>query len=107
MNHNRENEKLLYSSSETNLNLEISSKLALKKIGNSNFYWKKFGMILLIELAVILVLLFKGGKGIKSIIGAEKCTFLSNLVLLGYGLLSSSFFILSLFIVTQEETLRT
>ena len=78
----------------------------LERIANSNFYWKKIGAILLIELSVVFILLLRGGKGISSIVGAEKCTLLDWLIFLGYAVLSISFFSLSLFIVISESKAR-
>ena len=78
----------------------------LEKIGNSNFYWKKIGLILLIEILVVLVLLLRGGKGINSIIGADKCSLLDWLVFLGYIIATCLFLILSLFIVISESKAR-
>ena len=59
-------------------------------------------MIILIELSVVIVLVLRGGRGINSIIGAEKCTFLDGIIFLAYALLSLLLFILSLLVVFQE-----
>ena len=64
-------------------------------------------MIILIELSVAIVLVLRGGKGVNSIIGAEKCTFLDWMIFLGYALISLLLFILSLLVVIQEGKYRS
>ena len=64
------------------------------------------GAILLIELSVVFILLLRGGKGINSIVGAEKCSLLDWSIFLGYAIASVCFFGLSLFIVISESKAR-
>ena len=57
-------------SSKIENQLKISK---LKKIEKSNFYWKKFCIIIAVLFSSLAVTFLRGGKNFKSVIGVKKC----------------------------------
>ena len=56
-----------------NSNDESQAVKMQKKIEGMNYYWKKFALIMTVLVISILAGLFRGGAGLKSIIGIKKC----------------------------------
>lgn len=74
-----------------------------KKIEGMNYYWKKFSLILTVLVISILAGLFRGGAGLKSIIGIKKCAAADWIVLAINILLLGSLPIYSYFVIMKEQ----
>lgn len=79
----------------------------IKAIEGSNFYWKKIGVILLIVFATLVIIVLRGGKGMKSVIGSENCAVSDIFITLGYIIIVLILFVLAYLIIRKEATLKT
>ena len=78
----------------------------LEDIDSTNFYWKKIGLIIFIELLSVAVIILRGGKGIDSVVGAEKCNVTGFGIFGGYVVAMASLFALCLCVVITESRLK-
>lgn len=74
-----------------------------KVIEGMNFYWKKFGFLLVVIALAVLVAVLRGGKGFKSIIGVGKCSAWDWILLVIYGLLLTSLVFYAYYVVGKEQ----
>lgn len=49
--------------------------LKIRKIEGKNFYYKKFGLIIINSISSLLIVLIRGSKGFESILGIQTCSF--------------------------------
>jgi uncharacterized membrane protein YfcA len=74
-----------------------------KVIEGKNFYWKKFGFVLVVIALAVLVAVLRGGKGFKSILGVGKCSAWDFILLVIYGLLLTSLVFYTYYVVVKEQ----
>lgn len=78
----------------------------LEDIDSTNFYWKKIGLIIFIELLSVAIIILRGGKGMDSVVGAEKCNAKGIGIFGSYVIAMTCLFALCLFVVISESRLR-
>lgn len=86
-----------------NSNDESQAVKMQKKIEGMNYYWKKFALIMTVLVISILAGLFRGGAGLKSIIGIKKCAAGDWIVLALNILILGSLPIYSYFVIMKEQ----
>ena len=91
--------------------VELSEKEAkihaqIKKMEGSNFYYKKFLLILTGIIGSILVIFLRGGKEFESIIGAKKCDVRDWIVLAIYLIFIIAVSLISAYVVYKEQKLK-
>ena len=74
-----------------------------KLIEGSNFYWKKFGLILANVIFAILLSIFRGGKGFNSVIGATRCSAGDWIILVLYLLLMAAASLIGYMVIIKEQ----
>lgn len=77
--------------------------LKIRKIEGKNFYYKKFGLIVLNTLASLLIVLIRGSKGFESILGIETCSFFDFFSLSIYLLFSVLLNLTGYSVIHQEQ----
>jgi uncharacterized membrane protein YfcA len=73
------------------------------QIEGLNFYWQKFGFIVVVAVLAVLVALVRGGDGLESFIGVQKCTVWDWILLAIYGLMLSSLVVYTYYVVYKEQ----
>lgn len=77
-----------------------------KKIEGSNFYYRKFGVIILVLVLSILVAILRPGKGFKALTGILKCSDTDWGIFSLYIILMAGLPIYSAWTVLQEQNLK-
>lgn len=82
---------------------ESKIQLKVKSIEAKNFYLKKFGVVFVGTCLSLLVIFFRGGSGLTSIIGASRCSSLDWIILACYIILLAILALLSALFIHQDE----
>lgn len=91
------------SAGEEQIAKEISHQ---KKIEGSNFYLPKFLLIVTVLVVSVLTGIFRGGKGLDSVIGVKKCSGADWGLLAAYCVILGALPCYSYFVVFKEQKLK-
>jgi len=83
---------------------QIHDKLI--EIEGKNFYWKKTGVIGLIVLTTLLAVFLRGGKGMDSVIGAERCSAADWIIFMGYIVMIALYFAFAYMVIASEQKIK-